>query len=67
MPLPPSLWRSTTRRRLHLHALSSLPAERLDIGPVRERLLEVADAARDIFVALHRERDHGLRMAMRSG
>ena len=48
------------RRRLHRHPLARLPAEGLHVGPVLERLREVADAARDVFVALYRERNDGL-------
>lgn len=58
-PLVPSLWRPT-RRRLHLERLAALPPLRLHVRSMRERLLEIADAARHVFVALHRERDHGL-------
>lgn len=57
--LVPSLLRSR-RRRLHRYSLSPLSPERLNVGSVRERLLEVANAAGNVFVSLHRERDHGL-------
>jgi len=57
--ISPSLWRPG-RRWLHLQRLASLSALRLDVGPVRERLLEVADAARDVFVALDGKGDHRL-------
>jgi hypothetical protein len=57
--LVPSLLRSR-RRRLHRYSLPPLTLERLNVGSVRERLLEVADAAGNVFVSLHRERNHGL-------
>jgi hypothetical protein len=58
----PSLLRIpiSRRRRLHRNPLARLPAERLHVGPVFERLREVADAARDVLVALYRERNDGL-------
>jgi hypothetical protein len=45
---------------MHRNPLARLPAERLHVGPVFERLREVADAARDVLVALYRERNDGL-------
>lgn len=57
---PPSLWRAVLLLRLHRHRLTASSTHRLDIGSVRQRLLEVADAARDVFVPLHGERYDGL-------
>ncbi len=57
--IPPSLWRPGWRW-LHLQRLTSLPTLRLDVRPVRERLLKVADAARDVFVSLDGKGDDRL-------
>jgi hypothetical protein len=57
----PSLRIPIPRRwRLHRHPLARLPPELLHVGPMLERLRKVAYAARDVFVALYRERDDGL-------